>query len=137
MDENICEQCGTRNEPGAQFCVECQAFLPWYDTTRDRPAGLGIDTGTGTAAAGSQADVAPTAPVVEDAAPPVTPSAEALADAAVAGAGTPSPGREPGQRRRRPIRRPVQVRPSIEGPRTCGSGAGRHRAGRRGGGARR
>ena len=32
MDENICEQCGTRNEPGAQFCVECQAFLPWYDT---------------------------------------------------------------------------------------------------------
>ena len=29
MDENICEQCGTRNEPGAQFCVECQAFLPW------------------------------------------------------------------------------------------------------------
>ena len=32
MDENICEQCGTRNEPGAQFCVECQSFLPWYDT---------------------------------------------------------------------------------------------------------
>src|SRR4051812_22752983 len=32
MNDNICEQCGTRNEPGAQFCVECQAFLPWYDT---------------------------------------------------------------------------------------------------------
>lgn len=32
MDEDICEQCGTRNEPGAQFCVQCQAFLPWYDT---------------------------------------------------------------------------------------------------------
>ncbi len=32
MDENICEQCGTRNEPDAQFCVECQSFLPWYDT---------------------------------------------------------------------------------------------------------
>ena len=32
MDENICEQCGTRNEPGAQFCVQCQSFLPWYDT---------------------------------------------------------------------------------------------------------
>src|SRR6476469_8029186 len=32
MDENICEQCGTRNEPGAQFCVECQSFLPWEDT---------------------------------------------------------------------------------------------------------
>ena len=37
MDENICEVCGTRNEPGAQFCVECQSFLPWEDTTRDRP----------------------------------------------------------------------------------------------------
>src|SRR5690349_2517139 len=33
MDENICEVCGTRNEPGAQFCVECQSFLPWEDTT--------------------------------------------------------------------------------------------------------
>jgi hypothetical protein len=29
--ENICEQCGTRNEPGVQFCVSCQAFLPWDD----------------------------------------------------------------------------------------------------------
>ena len=90
MDENICEQCGTRNDPGAQFCVECQAFLPWYDTRETNLQALGIDTGTGTAAAGSPADVAPTAPVVE-VAPPVTPSAEALAGAAVAGAGTPSP----------------------------------------------
>ncbi len=32
MDDNICEQCGTRNEPGVQFCVQCQSFLPWYDT---------------------------------------------------------------------------------------------------------
>ena len=39
MDDNICEQCGTRNEPGAQFCVECQAFLPWYDTRETNLAG--------------------------------------------------------------------------------------------------
>jgi hypothetical protein len=32
MAENICEQCGTRNEPGAQFCVSCNSFLPWDDT---------------------------------------------------------------------------------------------------------
>jgi hypothetical protein len=40
MNENICEQCGTRNEPGAQFCVECQAFLPWYDTQEADLTGL-------------------------------------------------------------------------------------------------
>src|SRR6476469_6113532 len=93
MDENICEQCGTRNEPGAQFCVECQAFLPWYDTRETNLQALGIhtgiDTGTGAAAAGSPADVAPTAPVVEVAAP-VTPSADASTGTA-ANAGSPSP----------------------------------------------
>src|SRR6185503_7284769 len=93
MDENICEQCGTRNEPGAQFCVECQAFLPWYDTRETNLQALGVDTGTGTAAAGSPADAAPTAPVA-DVAAPVTPSAEASTGATAgtaANAGSPSP----------------------------------------------
>src|SRR5664279_483465 len=32
MGDIICEQCGTRNEPGVQFCVQCGAYLPWEDT---------------------------------------------------------------------------------------------------------
>ena len=55
MNENICEQCGQRNEPGVQFCVNCQAFLPWYDQE---------DEGSATPSAGTVgADPAPvTAP---------------------------------------------------------------------------
>src|SRR6478735_1802391 len=80
MKDNICEQCGTRNEPGAQFCVECQAFLPWNDTRETDLQALGINTvaepatattGTG----GSPADVVPTAPVAEALTPvPSTPT---------------------------------------------------------------
>jgi hypothetical protein len=33
MRENICEQCGTRNDRLEQFCVSCQAFL--YDEAGD------------------------------------------------------------------------------------------------------
>ena len=44
MDENVCEQCGTRNEPGAQFCVSCQSYLPWYDTQETDLAAQGIRT---------------------------------------------------------------------------------------------
>ena len=43
MDENVCEQCGTRNEPGVQFCVSCQSFLPWYDTQETDLAALGVE----------------------------------------------------------------------------------------------
>ncbi len=32
MDEVICQQCGTRNEPGTEFCVECQSYLSWTET---------------------------------------------------------------------------------------------------------
>ena len=39
--ENICEQCGTRNEPGVQFCVSCQAYLPWDDEAADPPLSPG------------------------------------------------------------------------------------------------
>jgi len=49
MIENICEQCGERNEPGAQFCVACQAFLPWYDTRETDLAAAGVDDATGSA----------------------------------------------------------------------------------------
>jgi hypothetical protein len=74
VNDNICEQCGTRNEPGAQFCVECGAFLPWYDTRETNLQALGIDTvidtGSETAPAGSPTDAVPTAPVVEAA--PIT-----------------------------------------------------------------
>ena len=56
MDDNICEQCGTRNEPGAQFCVECQAFLPWYDT---QETDLQAIAGTGTAGAAPVPDAGP------------------------------------------------------------------------------
>src|SRR5690349_13586044 len=83
MDDNICEQCGTRNEPGAQFCVECGAFLPWYDTRETNLQALGIDTvidtGSETAPAGSPTDAVPTAPVVEAAPITVTPTVGAAA----------------------------------------------------------
>ncbi len=61
MDDNICEQCGTRNEPGAQFCVECQAFLPWYDTQEtDLQAMAGADAGAAdVGAAGGSTGLAP------------------------------------------------------------------------------
>lgn len=32
MDDIICQQCGTRNEAGTQFCVECQSYLSWGET---------------------------------------------------------------------------------------------------------
>ncbi len=41
MSENICEQCGTRNEADAQFCVQCQAYLPWSDETAESAADHG------------------------------------------------------------------------------------------------
>ena len=55
MIENICEQCGERNEPGAQFCVACQAFLPWYDTRETDLAAAGVDAATGVDATGVDA----------------------------------------------------------------------------------
>ena len=116
MDDNICEQCGTRNEPGAQFCVECQAFLPWYDTGEANLQALGIDTGTGTATAGSPADVAPTAPVVETTPAIVTPSAQAAADR-TAGAPVRDQASSSGQPRSGSSRSPEpadQVRVAIE-----------------------
>jgi|GEM_PF-1319749 len=64
MDDNICEQCGTRNEPGAQFCVQCQAFLPWEDTTEaDLAAGAGDQVGAG---APDPAPAGPLTPVAAD-----------------------------------------------------------------------
>ena len=71
MDENICEVCGTRNEPGAQFCVECQSFLPWEDTTE------------------TDLDADPeTAEVLEDAASAVVPTVAAPPVAAASGDST-------------------------------------------------
>ena len=55
MDENICEVCGTRNEPGVQFCVECQSFLPWEDTTE-----TDLDSDPATADVIQQSNAAPT-----------------------------------------------------------------------------
>lgn len=62
MDDNICEQCGTRNEPGEQFCHECQAFLPWYDTQETdlqaiSPTGDAASAGLSPAAAAGSATV--------------------------------------------------------------------------------
>ncbi|MET0964981.1 MAG: hypothetical protein ABWZ02_01205 [Nakamurella sp.] len=42
--ENICEQCGTRNEPGVQFCVSCQAYLPWDDESPETPVATPVAT---------------------------------------------------------------------------------------------
>src|SRR6478736_3285583 len=107
MDDNIFEHCGTRNEPGVQFCVECVAFLPWYDTRETNLQALGIDTGTapvdtgtaagtGTATSGSPVS---TGPVVETAPPvPLTPPVEAVATAGVTAsgaAGSAPVGRQP------------------------------------------
>ena len=57
MKENICEQCGQRNEPGVQFCVNCQAFLPWYDTEEDD-----LSAAVSAATAGALPTVAPVLP---------------------------------------------------------------------------
>src|SRR6478609_168497 len=40
MDDIICQQCGTRNEPGTQFCVECQSYLSWGETRETNLAAL-------------------------------------------------------------------------------------------------
>ena len=40
MDDIICQQCGTRNEPGTQFCVECQSYLSWAETRETSLAAL-------------------------------------------------------------------------------------------------
>src|SRR6478609_3390287 len=40
MDYIICQVCGTRNEPGTQFCVQCQSYLSWSDTRETKLADL-------------------------------------------------------------------------------------------------
>src|SRR6185312_13461503 len=40
MDYIICQVCGTRNEPGTQFCVQCQSYLSWTDTRETKLADL-------------------------------------------------------------------------------------------------
>ena len=72
MDENVCEQCGTRNEPGAQFCVSCQSYLPWYDTQETNLAAQGISTPTPE----PLPDSAPVAVVATTPAPEAAPAAD-------------------------------------------------------------
>ncbi|MEP6561838.1 MAG: hypothetical protein ABJD68_12300 [Nakamurella sp.] len=68
--ENICEQCGTRNEPGVQFCVSCQAYLPWDDENAEPPVVAtptvattgGATPAAVSAVAGPEAQVATIAP---------------------------------------------------------------------------
>ena len=64
MDEVICQQCGTRNEPGTEFCVECQSYLSWTETRETSLAQLQADAATGTdpAPATDPATVAATDP---------------------------------------------------------------------------
>ncbi|WP_111765070.1 zinc ribbon domain-containing protein [Nakamurella deserti] len=35
MNHKLCTQCGERNEPTAEFCVACLAFLPWSGSDAD------------------------------------------------------------------------------------------------------
>src|SRR6478609_4203791 len=77
MDDIICQQCGTRNEPGTQFCVECQAYLSWGETRETNLAALQAQAPPVEADPGP-ADVAPEpvpdpTPVVRSSPDPVTP----------------------------------------------------------------
>lgn len=76
MKENICEQCGQRNEPGVQFCVNCQAFLPWYDTQE-------ADLSAAVSAATVGADPTPTPTTPTTPATPATPATGGAAAPAV------------------------------------------------------
>ncbi len=97
MDDNICEQCGTRNEPGAQFCVECQAFLPWYDTQETNLQALAAGGAAGIAGtmtdAGSAGPAAPEAGQPPTATVPAGPASDPAASAPdPADAGGPASG---------------------------------------------
>ena len=77
MDDIICQQCGTRNEPGTQFCVECQSYLSWGETRETNLAALQAQAPP-VEVDPEPADVAPEpvpdpAPVVRSTADPVTP----------------------------------------------------------------
>jgi hypothetical protein len=57
MAGNICDVCGTQNEPGAAFCVSCHSYLAWDETgltVLGPPAGRGqpIQQTTGTGPSG-------------------------------------------------------------------------------------
>jgi hypothetical protein len=76
MDENVCEQCGTRNDPGVQFCVSCQSYLPWYDTQETDLAAQGLPPG------GTAGNAAPAPPSEQPfTITPVAPNPVVIADA--------------------------------------------------------
>ncbi|MET0864194.1 MAG: hypothetical protein ABWZ98_07650, partial [Nakamurella sp.] len=90
--ENICEQCGTRNEPGVQFCVSCQAYLPWDDEVAETPV----------------------------VATPVVPTpAEMTSSAGAAGGGATAGGGQDAQRRAATL--PVIPQPAATAPSTTAS----------------
>jgi ribosomal protein L40E len=43
--ELICENCGTHNPPGTEFCTKCHHYLPWDRSGLPEPAGASPNTG--------------------------------------------------------------------------------------------
>ena len=134
MDENICEQCGTRNEPGRPVLRRVPG-IPAVGRHRGKPTcrPWGSTPGpTGPRPPGSPRRCRPDRTGRRDTPPPVDRS-------------RPRSATGPGPARRRPSRNQARTRAASRGPArrpsrttaTGGPGAGRHRTGRRRGGARR
>lgn len=96
MDDIICQQCGTRNEPGTQFCVECQSYLSWGETRETNLADLQVQA--------QPVVVEPEpAPVPPDPTPVVAPEPAPVA--------TQAPPPDPTPVRSQPVARPQPARP--------------------------
>lgn len=58
----ICDACGATNKPGAEFCVQCNAFLAWDDSSGGSSTGGPPLGSPSTGGAGPTGGVAPPAP---------------------------------------------------------------------------
>ena len=68
--ELICENCGTANPQGAQFCQNCKSFLAWDRTTPSTPTQPRPATGPVPPVAGTPIGPPPTAPGARPPLPP-------------------------------------------------------------------
>lgn len=109
MDDIICQQCGTRNEPGTQFCVECQTYLSWGETRETSLVALQAQPVVVDPEPAEVAPVPEPTPTVTPAAPALPPPDPTPDPAPVVSAARPQPTRPPPTTRPRPAAEPVRA----------------------------